>query len=247
MNARPHVAQNTNGRSSAIDGRTTRHPGYARSQRIRTRIEEAFGWIKFIAGQERTKFRGRERVALAFTFAAAAYNLARLPKLLWHERPRRMQADRPLADRRGRYLGSQTSRSLWASNPHDHNHGRGEIAFGALQASLEFVGFIWERSDEMDEVRGEGSAELDLDGSIEIEFAYHDGDEAVLKAKRDTSSTACYVRFTLNLRDVEDLRASSSAVIPTLVSLGQLCRGFCGLSRSRRTAWGLHCGCPGNE
>ena len=82
LNARPHVAQNTNGRSSAIDGRTTRHPGYGLSQRIRKRIEEAFGWIKTIAGQERTKFRGRERVGWAFTFAAAAYNLARLPKLL---------------------------------------------------------------------------------------------------------------------------------------------------------------------
>jgi transposase len=82
MNARPHVAQNTSGRSSAIDGRTTRHPGYALSQRIRKRIEEAFGWIKTVAGQQRTRFRGRERVGWAFTFAAAAYNLARLPKLL---------------------------------------------------------------------------------------------------------------------------------------------------------------------
>jgi hypothetical protein len=82
MNATPHVAQNTSGRSSAIDGRTTRQAGYALSQRIRKRIEEAFGWIKTVAGQERTKFRGRERVGWAFTFAAAAYNLARLPKLL---------------------------------------------------------------------------------------------------------------------------------------------------------------------
>jgi hypothetical protein len=82
MNATPHVAQNTSGRSSAIDGRTTRHQGYVVSQRIRKRIEEAFGWMKTVAGQERTKFRGRERVGWAFTFAAAAYNLARLPKLL---------------------------------------------------------------------------------------------------------------------------------------------------------------------
>ena len=82
MKATPHVAQNTSGRSSAVDGRTTRHAGYAVSQRIRKRIEEAFGWIKTVAGQERTKFRGRERVGWAFTFAAAAYNLARLPKLL---------------------------------------------------------------------------------------------------------------------------------------------------------------------
>ena len=82
LNATPHVAQNANGRSSAIDGRTTRHVGYAVSQRIRKRIEEAFGWMKTIGGQEKTKFRGRERVGWAFTFAAAAYNLARLPKLI---------------------------------------------------------------------------------------------------------------------------------------------------------------------
>jgi transposase len=82
MNATPHVAQNTHGRSSAIDGRTTRHPGYAVSQRIRKRIEEAFGWIKTVALQAKTRFRGRERVGWAFSFAAAAYNLARLPRLL---------------------------------------------------------------------------------------------------------------------------------------------------------------------
>jgi transposase len=82
MHVTPHVAQNTSGRSSAIDGRTTRHGGYAISQRIRKRIEEAFGWIKTVAGQAKTKFRGVGRVGFAFTFAAAAYNLVRLPKLL---------------------------------------------------------------------------------------------------------------------------------------------------------------------
>ena len=82
MKVTPHVAQNTTNRRSAIDGRTTRHPGYAVSQRIRKRIEEAFGWIKTVAGQEKTKFRGVDRVGWAFTFAAAAYNLVRLPKLL---------------------------------------------------------------------------------------------------------------------------------------------------------------------
>ncbi|HSM40801.1 MAG TPA: IS5 family transposase [Afifellaceae bacterium] len=82
MNVTPHVAQNTSNRCSAIDGRTTRHSGYAVSQRIRKRIEEAFGWIKTVAGQEKTKFRGVDRVGWAFTFAAAAYNLVRLPKLL---------------------------------------------------------------------------------------------------------------------------------------------------------------------
>ena len=82
MKVTAHVAQNTSGRSSAIDGRTTRHGGYAVSQRIRKRIEEAFGWIKTIAGQEKSRFRGRDRVGWAFTFAAAAYNLVRLPKLI---------------------------------------------------------------------------------------------------------------------------------------------------------------------
>ena len=82
MNVTPHVAQNTNGRRSAIDGRTTRHGGYTVSQRIRKRIEEAFSWIKSVAGQGKTRFPGRDRVGWAFTFAAAAYNLARLPKLM---------------------------------------------------------------------------------------------------------------------------------------------------------------------
>lgn len=82
LNVRPHVAQNTSARRSAIDRRTTRHAGYGLSQRIRKRIEEAFGWIKTVAGLKKTRFRGLARVDLAFTFAAAAYNLVRLPKLL---------------------------------------------------------------------------------------------------------------------------------------------------------------------
>lgn len=70
MNVTPHVAENICGRSSAIDGRTTRHGSYAASQRIRKRIEEAFGWIKRVAGQEKKSFRGGDRVAWALTFAA---------------------------------------------------------------------------------------------------------------------------------------------------------------------------------
>jgi transposase len=81
MNVRPHVAQNDNGRRSAIDRRTTRHAGYAMSQKIRKRIEEGFGWIKTVGGQRKTRFKGKDRVGWAFTFAAAAYNLVRLPKL----------------------------------------------------------------------------------------------------------------------------------------------------------------------
>ena len=69
-------------RKTLIDGRTTRHPGYAVSQRIRKRIEEIFGWVKVQGGQDKTKFRGRRRVEASFTLALAACNLMRLPRLL---------------------------------------------------------------------------------------------------------------------------------------------------------------------
>ena len=82
MNVTPHVAQNTSNRRSAIDGRTTRHPGYAVSQRLRKRIEEVFGWIKTIGGLRKTRHRGLDRVGWMFTLTAAADNLIRLPKLL---------------------------------------------------------------------------------------------------------------------------------------------------------------------
>jgi transposase len=82
LNATPHVAQNTSGRASRVDRRTVRHPGYWASQRARKRIEEAFAWVKTIAGQAKTNFRGTARIGWAFTLAAAAYNLIRLPKLL---------------------------------------------------------------------------------------------------------------------------------------------------------------------
>jgi transposase len=78
----PHVAQNTSGRSSAIDGRTTRHAGYAISQRKRKLIEEAFGWGKTIGGLDRPMRHGEARMGFLFTFTMAAYDLIRLPRLL---------------------------------------------------------------------------------------------------------------------------------------------------------------------
>jgi len=79
----PHVAQNTGRRGgSAIDGRTTRHPGYALSQRVRKRVEEIFGWLKTVGGMRKTRFRGKARVGWMFTWALAAYNLVRLRNLL---------------------------------------------------------------------------------------------------------------------------------------------------------------------
>ena len=69
-------------RGSRIDGRTTRHAGYAVSLRIRKRIEEGFGWIKAVAGLAQVKLRGLARVDGAFVLGLAAYNLLRLPRLL---------------------------------------------------------------------------------------------------------------------------------------------------------------------
>jgi transposase len=77
----PHVAQNTSGRRSAIDNRTTHHPGYAISQRIRKRVEEVFGWMKTIGLMRKTRHKGADRVGWMFVFAAAAYNLIRMRNL----------------------------------------------------------------------------------------------------------------------------------------------------------------------
>jgi hypothetical protein len=197
MRVTPHVAQNTSGRSSAIDGRTTRHCGYAVSQRIRKRIEEAFGEDDRRAGQDQVPRTRAGRLGL-------------------HLRRGGLQSDAAAQASGGDGMSVPMNCQLigrWRiveADIWDHDYldlcgpatiaitadGHGEIAFGALQASLDIeysrssVGFTWAGFDEMDEVSGDGSAELNDDGSIEIEFAYHNGDEAVLKAKRDTSSTA---------------------------------------------------------
>ncbi|TXM91441.1 IS5 family transposase [Methylobacterium sp. WL103] len=84
----PHIAINGavsktgKVRKTALDGCTTRHPGYAISLRCRKRIEEVFGWIKAQAGLAKVKVRSLPKVEAVFTFAAVAYNLVRLPKLL---------------------------------------------------------------------------------------------------------------------------------------------------------------------
>ena len=82
MRVTPHVAQNLGRRGgSAIDGRTTRHPGYAVSQRKRKRIEECFGWLKTIALMRKVRHRGVSKVHWIFTFACVAYNLVRMRNL----------------------------------------------------------------------------------------------------------------------------------------------------------------------
>jgi hypothetical protein len=78
----PHVAQNNTFRRSAIDGRTTRHPGYRISMTNRKRIEEPFGWMKTTGGLRKTRHRGRALVDWFFVLTATAYNLVRIPRIL---------------------------------------------------------------------------------------------------------------------------------------------------------------------
>ena len=82
LKAAPHVAQNDTHRRSAIDGRTTRHAGYAVSQRIRKRIEEIFGWGKAIGPIRKTKFRGKDRVGFQMLLTLTGYNLIRMRNIL---------------------------------------------------------------------------------------------------------------------------------------------------------------------
>ena len=83
----PHVAQNTSGRSSAIDGCTTRHRGYDLSQRLRKRVEEVFGWMKTVGGFRRTRYRGLDRIGPTGYLVGAADNLVRMARLMTSETP----------------------------------------------------------------------------------------------------------------------------------------------------------------
>ena len=79
----PHVAQNiTKDRTSAIDGRTTRHPGYQVSQRKRKLVEQGFGWDKTVGLLDKLRHRGKKLVGWVYTFTSAAYNLIRLRTLI---------------------------------------------------------------------------------------------------------------------------------------------------------------------
>jgi transposase len=82
MDVTPHIAQHTTKRRSAIDGRTTRHPGYAVSQQKRKLVEQGFGWMKTVGGLRKLRHRGGALVTWIFTFTAAAYNIVRLRRLL---------------------------------------------------------------------------------------------------------------------------------------------------------------------
>ena len=109
MQVTPHVAQHTTHRVSAIDGRTTRHPGYTVSQQKRKRVEELFGWLKTVGLLRKVNLRGVPRVGWLFTVAATVYNLVRMRNLVEaaacrvaHNGP--PQWDIPLTDERHRLV-----------------------------------------------------------------------------------------------------------------------------------------------
>ncbi len=106
----PHVAQHTTNRASAIDGRTTRHPGYTVSQQKRKRVEEIFGWLNTVALLRKVKLRGVRRVRWLFTFAAAAYNLVRIRNLV-------ARTDMSRHDFRSAHRGLPAGLSRWDATP----------------------------------------------------------------------------------------------------------------------------------
>ena len=136
MRVTPHVAQNTSGRRSATDGRTTRHRGYGVSLRIRKRIEEAFGRIKTIARQDKTRFRGRDRVGWgihvrsrclqsgAASQVAGRHDMNAPANCTLIDHWRIVEAD--IWDRDYLELGGPATITIGASN-------YGEIAFGAMR------------------------------------------------------------------------------------------------------------------
>jgi hypothetical protein len=181
----PHVAQNTSGRRSATDGRTTRHPSYAVSQRLRKRIDEPFGWIKPAAGLRKTRHRGLSRVGWAVGRCCQPGARAQAA------RGRRM-----ITRGRSQLIGKWriVEMDLWDADYIDmlgpgrsqFDHDGGTMAFGAVQIGLDcHYGadsdhFTFSGHDEMTEVSGDGAADREPDGSITGEIRFRWRDEAVL-------------------------------------------------------------------
>ena len=86
LNVTPHISKNDKGRRSNMDGRTTRHPGYAISLSCRWLVEKSFGWLKQTGPVQQVKVRGLHKVSWVFVFSCAAHNLLRLPRLIAKQR-----------------------------------------------------------------------------------------------------------------------------------------------------------------
>ena len=86
LNVTPHISKNDRGRRSNMDGRTTRHEGYAISLSCRWLVEKSFGWLKQTGPVRQVKVRGLHKVNWVFVFSCAAHNLLRLPRLIAKQR-----------------------------------------------------------------------------------------------------------------------------------------------------------------
>jgi hypothetical protein len=184
-----HGAQNTAGRRSAIDGRTTRHPGYALSQRLRKRIEEPFGWVKAAAGLRKARHRGLARVGWIDGRRLQSGPVA--------------QADRrrDMTTRAGKSLLGKwriTDMELWDTEYIDmlgsayvqFDEGGRQMTFGAEQIGLDCeygqsrIWFTFHGFDEITEGTGDGEAELEDDGTLTGEIRFNHGDETSFTAKK---------------------------------------------------------------
>jgi hypothetical protein len=200
MMVTPHIAQNTSGRRSAIDGRTTQHGSYAVSQRTRKRIEEAFGWIKTVAGQEKTKPRGVDRVRLRLHLcrrglqsralaeaAGGGREMAKIPAIAkaFAGRWRIVEMDNWDTD----FLDLVEEAHIAFQGGSD-----GEIALGALKGCLDVryrardgsasAEFSWEGFDENDSASGRGWATISTAGRLVRHFYIHTGDDSAFICER---------------------------------------------------------------
>src|ERR1700681_3977417 len=188
MTVTPHVAQNTSGRSSAIDARTTRHGGYAVSQRVRKRIEEAFGWIKTVARQEKTKFRGRCRGLQSGSIAEAHRGKGLMAAFAKAFAGRWRIVEMDVWDKD--FLDLVETAHLTFKGAAD-----GEIAFGALKGFLDVrygtrddsacAEFSREGNDENDPASGRGWVVLGIAGRVVGHFYIHNGEDSGFVCDRD--------------------------------------------------------------
>jgi IS5 family transposase len=97
LNVTPHITRNNKNRSSNLDRRTTRKPGYAISLSRRWLIEKGFAWLKQTGALRQVRLRGLEKVDWLFVFSCAAHNLLRLPRLMrnqYQQHPARCVSER---------------------------------------------------------------------------------------------------------------------------------------------------------
>jgi hypothetical protein len=184
--------------SSAVDGRTTRRPGYSISQRIRKRIEEAFGWMKTIGGQEKTKFRGMRPRHLGLHLRGCGPTISRgcpSSSQSRHEHADQFQAHRPMADRPGRHSGARSYRPQRAGNDDDHRPRTWRKSLSARSkpastSNTTALGFSREGFDVMAKFPATAPPNCSMTAPSTPNSSTATATEALLKARRENSSIA---------------------------------------------------------